>query len=396
MWNVSCSICYHSPVGAGACVRQLTALSDALVSLTLHLMDTPTCLPVLALAYRLHDGPRQHTLCSAARAMAVRRFRDVNVDDAAHRASLARLPVTLLHRCARPVPVMSHTCPFLPTVARPPALGKTAAAWRFRDVRMKTGHSLAHPLVCDCSSRSARHAVHRAGELSACGTIALCELGEKFVPRHATRTFHSGGKRQTFAGVCGVGSVLSADDLCIESELEPFALAVRWAQAGDVDDRMGWLAIMLGDKGSHRKVDGFDLWCSHLQTRTNTLSAVRVHNMEAEELDVVLENDVVLTLLAGEGQPPCSTHLTLTLTPTLTSLSQVKGSKACMAAATLTYMNKLLRLSTAALPHDRSLQLHTARAPLSDVTNVAADPRLPLHSKLQEASFGSTKRRRME
>lgn len=119
--------------------------------------------------------------------------------------------------------------------------------------------------------------------------------------------------------MCGLGSVLSAEELQIESELEPFALAVRWVQAGDAEereDRMGWLAIILGDKGSHRKVDGLDLWCSRLQTRTNTLSAVRVHNMEAEELDAVLENDMVLTLaltltlalLSGEGQPPCSPH----------------------------------------------------------------------------------------
>lgn len=108
---------------------------------------------------------------------------------------------------------------------------------------------------------------------------------------------------------------MSADDLHIESELETFALAVRWAQAGNMDDRMGWLAIMLGDKGSHRKVDGLDLWCSHLQTRTNSLSAVRVHNMDAEELDAVLENNVVLTLtiLSDEGQRPCSPHLILAL-----------------------------------------------------------------------------------
>jgi len=85
----------------------------------------------------------------------------------------------------------------------------------------------------------------------------------------------------------------------------------------------------------------------------------------------------------------------LALTPTHPDSSQVKGSKACMAAATLTYMNKLVTLSTTSLPHARPLQLHTARVPLSDVTNAAIDPRLPLSSKLQESSSGSAKRRRI-
>ena len=166
-----CGVCclLSLTLGGGVCVRQLTALCDALVSLVLHLMDAPTCLPVLALAYRLHDAPRQHTLCSAAREMAVRRFRDVNVDAAAHRASLATLPVTLLHRCACPAPVRSHVCPIPPTVSRPRA-GWTAPARRFEGrERRRAAHSRIRSFVVPCHAARAS-AAHRPGELSGCGT----------------------------------------------------------------------------------------------------------------------------------------------------------------------------------------------------------------------------------
>jgi hypothetical protein len=88
-------------------------------------------------------------------------------------------------------------------------------------------------------------------------------------------------------------SVLSADELRIQSELEPFEAAVRWARAGDGEERMGWLAILLGDKGGPGMSFVHELHSLTPRGRTNSLSAVRTHNMEAEELDVVLDHDVV-------------------------------------------------------------------------------------------------------
>jgi hypothetical protein len=67
----------------------------------------------------------------------------------------------------------------------------------------------------------------------------------------------------------------------------------------------------------------------------------------------------------------------------------MKGSKACMAAATLTYMNKLVRFTDTALPPSRPRQA----AQMGDVTTGVRDDISLGEDLLQEAK--PSKRRRI-